>query len=92
MADNPLCLRDRIALRIEEAAETLGLSERAFREHLLPLCPKVYAGRSVVIPRRLFEQFLEQLALAEKQQTEETAGDLLASAESRLEKSLDESR
>ena len=81
MPDAPLCLRDRIALSIEEAAKTIGLSERAFREHLLPQCPKIYAGRSVVIPRRLFEKFLEELALDDRRQTESTAADLLASVE-----------
>ena len=61
----PLDLTTRIALRIDEAAATMGLSEGAFREHILPACPKLYAGRAVVIPKRLFEHWVEQLALEE---------------------------
>ena len=53
---------DRLALRIEEAAELLGLSEGAFRQHLLPYCPKFYAGRSVRIPFSLLREFIEELA------------------------------
>ncbi len=74
-------LADRVGLRIEEAANALGLSERAFRDHILPGCPKVYAGRSVVIPRRLFEQHIERLAKEEAQETQETAAQLLARTE-----------
>lgn len=81
MSDASLCLGDRLALRIEEAAEAIGLSERAFREHLLPRCPKLYAGRSVVIPKVLFERFLEELATEEQASNEETAVELLASLE-----------
>ena len=77
MADEPLQLRDRIALRPKEAAESIGLSERAFREHILPRCPKLYAGRSVLIPQRLFEEYLESLATAEQDDIEETAAALL---------------
>ena len=74
-------LADRVGLRIEEAAAALGLSERAFRDHILPGCPKVYAGRSVVIPKRLFEQHLERLAKGEGQETQETAEELLTRSE-----------
>ena len=59
MADAPLRLRDRLALRIEEAAETLGMSVGAFREHLLPSCPKIRAGRGVLIPVEPFRKYLE---------------------------------
>ena len=58
-------LSERLAYRIEEAAQLVGLSPRAFRDHLLPTCPKLYAGRAIVIPRRLFEAFLESLAQEE---------------------------
>ena len=71
-------LTDRVALRIEEAAACIGLSERAFREHLLPRCPKLYAGRAVVIPTRPFVAFIEALAADEEQETQETAASLLA--------------
>ncbi len=73
-----LDLADRVALRIEEAASSIGLSERAFREHILPRCPKVYAGRAVVIPTRPFVAFIEAIAAEEGQETQETAASLLA--------------
>jgi hypothetical protein len=81
VSEERLCLADRIGLRIEEAAAALGLSERAFRDHILPRCPKMYAGRSIVIPKRLFEQFIETLALEEQGQIQETAAELLARTE-----------
>ena len=71
----------RVALRIEEAAESVGLSPGAFRTYLLPYCPKLYAGRSVVIPTRPFVEFVEGLALEEEEQTSETAAELLARTE-----------
>lgn len=58
---------ERLALRIEEAAELVGLSERSFRDHLLadPGCPRIYIGKSVRIPRRLFAEYLESRARAD---------------------------
>ena len=60
-------IADRLALRIEEAAELVGLSERSFRDHVLadPSCPRVYIGKSVRIPRRLFAEYLEKRAEGE---------------------------
>jgi hypothetical protein len=78
MADNPLCLCDRIALRVPEAAAMVGLSEGAFREHLLPHCPKLYAGRALVIPRRPFEDWLERRALEAAEPVGESVEELLA--------------
>jgi hypothetical protein len=72
-----LGLDERLGLRIDEAAASIGLSKRAFEEHILPRCPKFYAGRAVVIPKRPFERFIEALALEEQQQTQETAAELL---------------
>ncbi len=82
MADDPLCLRDRIALRVHEAAAMVGLSEGAFREHMLPKCPKVYAGRALVIPRRAFEDWLERRALEESELVDDTVDQLLARVDS----------
>lgn len=79
---------DRIALTICEAAELVGLSENAFRAHLFERCPKFYAGRAVRIPRRLFEEFVEQLARAGRVDGIR-AHDLLAEAERSLENNLD---
>ena len=60
-------LGGRLALRLNEAAEALGVSEGAFRAHLLPRCPKFYVGRSLRIPRDLFERFVGELAQEEDQ-------------------------
>ncbi len=82
MADVPLQLRDRIALRISEAAAMVGLSEGAFRDHWLRECPKAYAGRALVIPRRAFEDWLERRALEETEPVGGTVDELLARVES----------
>ena len=62
-----LPLSERLGLRIEEAAQLVGLSTRAFRDHILadPKCPRFFCGRSLRIPRRLFERYIEQRALAD---------------------------
>ena len=70
-------LRVKVALTVEEAAALIGVSERSFRDHLLIHCPKLYVGRSVRIPRRLFENFVEELAQEEREQGRATAADLL---------------
>ena len=56
---------ERIALRVEEAAALVGLSERSFRDHFLsdPACPRFYAGKSVRLPLRLLEEYIEALAM-----------------------------
>ncbi len=82
----PLRLADRRALSIAEAAQMVGMSEGAFRSHLLPRCPKFYAGRSVRIPLRLFERFLEELATEEQQEQHGTAADLLTRTQQRSRK------
>ncbi len=73
---------DRIALTIEEAAASVGLSQGAFEDHILPHCLKLHAGRRIVIPKRLLEKHVEKLAIEEAEQTEETAVELLARTES----------
>jgi len=82
-ADKPLDLTSRLALRVEEAAALVGLSDRAFREHLLPRCPKFYAGRAVIIPRKPFEEFLAKLAEDSQNELRETARELIARLDSR---------
>ena len=82
MADAPLHLRDRIALRISEAAAMVGLSEGAFRDHWLRECPKVYAGRALVIPRRPFEDWLERRALEESELVDDNVDGLFAQVDS----------
>ena len=73
-----ISLKERIALRVAEAAAMVGLSEGAFREHLLPCCPKVYVGRALLIPRRIFEKWLEKRALEEAEPVGDTVDELLA--------------
>ncbi len=71
-------LANRVALSIEEAAAACGLSDGAFRAHVLPHCPTLYAGRLPRIPTSLLLKTLEELALSESQELE-TAADLLSS-------------
>lgn len=78
MADEPLRLCDRVALCIDEAARAIGLSEGAFREHLLPRCPKFRAGRSVRIPLTAFKRFLEDLAAHEGESVGDSVDDLFS--------------
>ena len=70
-------LEDRLALTLEEAAAAIGLSPRAFRDHLFARCPKFYAGASPRIPARLFAAFVEDLAKAEEASTQDSARALL---------------
>ena len=81
MSNGSRTLADRLALRIEEAAETIGLSEGAFRQHVLPRCPKLYAGRAVIIPKRLFELFLEECALEGGREVGESVEELFRQVE-----------
>ena len=66
-----------LAFTILEAAAAVGLSEGAFRAHLLPRCPKWYAGRSVRIPCQAFQRFVEALADEENSDGRRTARVLL---------------
>ena len=75
------CLDNRLALRVEEAAALVGLSEGAFRAYLLPRCPKFYAGRSIRIPAGGFQAYVESLAQEELRQQTQTANSLLSRVE-----------
>ena len=70
----PLPLDSRMALRIEEAAELVGFSVRAFRDHFLddPRCPRFRKGRTIRIPSGLFLRYLEDLAQRESDPYPET--------------------
>ncbi len=70
-------LWSRTALRIDEAASMLGLSEGAFREHVLPGCPKFFAGKAVLIPREPFERYIGELGESEGLERRISADDLL---------------
>ena len=69
----------RVALTLREAADSLGMSETAFRDHLWEGCPKFYAGRVVRIPVKPFEDYVLGLVDAEVL----TAEALLREVESR---------
>ena len=75
---NPVNPSERLALDVEQAAALVGLSTRAFREYLLPRCPKFYVGRRILIPRRPFERFVDELARDESDRQEATASDLMS--------------
>ena len=74
-----VALSDRLALRVGEAAALLGLSETAFRDHLLARCPRFNAGRVVLIPVRTLEEFVESLAAEESG----SAGEIVSRVPSR---------
>ena len=64
MADRPetaVCLAERAALTIPEAARAVGVSERLIRS-LLPEIPHCNIGNRVVIPVSLLEEWLRQQA------------------------------
>ena len=59
---------ERVGISIEEAAASVGLSTRAFRDHLLALCPKIHVGTRLVIPLNPFRAYIEGLAREEPPQ------------------------
>lgn len=69
-------LRTRLALRPAEAAATLGLSERAFREIAHQL-PNVRFGRSPRFPVEGLRRWLEEHARAEADRSRQLAEDLV---------------
>jgi hypothetical protein len=69
-------LPERVALRVAEAAAFLGLSETAFRDHLLARCPKFFAGRTPLIPLDLLREFAADLAKEEAEGGQAAIGQL----------------
>ena len=57
-----------MGISIEEAAALVGLSTRAFRDHLLASCPKFHAGTRLVIPLNPFRTYIDGLAHEEPPQ------------------------
>ena len=76
MPDDPLRLCDRLALRPKEAAQVLGLSERALRA-LLPELPHVRAGGAVLLPVDLLQEWLRQRADANGADAKSVADEVL---------------
>ncbi len=76
MADAPLRLSDRLALRPKEAAQVLGLSERSLRA-LLPQLPHVRAGGAVLLPVDLLREWLRTHADARENDVKKIADEVL---------------
>lgn len=52
----------RLGVSIREAAKSVGVSEKHFRQALLPQIPHVRLGRRVIIPVDALRQFLAEHA------------------------------
>ena len=68
----------RLALRIGEVAESLGISERKVRD-LLPQLPHVRVDRAVLIPVEALRHWLADQARAEKARSDRVTEEILAS-------------
>ena len=77
-ADEGDCPPPRLALRPNEAARALGVSERTLRQ-MLPELPHVRLGRRVVIPVDLLREWLNSRSREEKAGARKTAEEILAS-------------
>ena len=73
----------RLALRPNEAARALGVSERTLRE-MLPELPHVRLGRRVVIPIDLLREWLSSRSREEKAGARKTAEEILASLQGHI--------
>ena len=82
MADDPLRLCDRLALRPKEAAQVLGLSERTLRA-LLPELPHVRVGGAVLLPVDLLQEWLRHRATAMGNEVAKVADQVLKELASR---------
>jgi excisionase family DNA binding protein len=80
MADQPLLLATRAALRPAEAAAALGVSIRKLRE-FLPGIPHIRDGNTVLIPVASLNKWLEERAAAQDIQVEQAVDEILGSIE-----------
>ena len=76
MKEEPLYLADRLALRVAEVAEALGLSERTIRQ-ILPELPVVRIGTAVVVPTDLLKEWLRDRARKEQGAVDQAVEDVL---------------
>ncbi len=67
---------ERLALRPKEAAEALGISERALRQ-LLPELPTVRRGNIVLVPVSGLREWLRDESEAEKGHVEKAVTEIL---------------
>ncbi len=75
---NRIRLADRLALRPKEAAQALGLSERALRQ-ILPELPHVRVGGAVLLPVEGLQAWLREQSMAERGRVDETVKEILDS-------------
>ena len=69
-------LASRLALRPKEAAEALGISERALRQ-LLPELPTVRRGNIVLVPVAGLREWLRDESEAEKNRADKMVMEIL---------------
>lgn len=62
MSDATLCCAPRLALRIEEAAASIGVSDDFFREHVSPELAWVRRGRVRIVPVTELQRWLDENA------------------------------
>ena len=67
---------EKLALRVREAAESIGVSERHLRD-VLPEIPHTRIGTCVVIPIDLFKEWLRKRASVEQRGADEVANDIM---------------
>ena len=77
---SPVRLEDRLALRPEEAARVLGVSERTLRAWL-PELPHVRRGGVVLIPVEPLREWLKEQARAGRSRVDAAVEDALRSLE-----------
>ena len=75
-AQEPLDLRSRTALTLEEAAKSAGVGMKHLRSHL-PEIPHLYLGRRLLIPVKPFEGWLCERAKAEEASSDRVAEEIL---------------
>ncbi len=71
-----LPLGDRLALKVDEAARVVGVSERHLRS-ILSSIPHLYLGNRLVIPVKPFEDWLREQAKTEKARADQIAEEVL---------------
>ena len=78
MADPPVTvdLANRLALRVPEAAQVLGVSKRKLRE-MLPRLPVVRDGGTVLLPVAELRRWLADTAREQQSRADRVAAEIL---------------
>ena len=79
-AKGPLDLQNRVALRIPEAAQVLGICENTVRQ-ILPELPHFHIGRRVLFPTEGLREWVRERAEAEKSRIDDAVDDVLRAVE-----------